>query len=103
MDDVFESICGTIISNVQNFIGKGLGWIIDSVVDHTSNISKCNPLSGSSYFKLPKESDHPKKGLINIQNINDNECFKWCLTRYLHAADQNSARITKVDNMFESE
>ena len=24
----------------------------------------------------PKELDHPKKGLINIQNIDDNECFK---------------------------
>ena len=28
-----------------------------------------NPLAGSSYIKLPKELEHPRKGLINIQNI----------------------------------
>ena len=34
---------------------KGSDWIIDSVIDHTINISKNNPLAGSSYIKLPKE------------------------------------------------
>ena len=48
----------------------------DSFIDHNINISKYNPLSGSSYIILSKEINHSKKGLINIQNINDNECFK---------------------------
>ena len=34
-------------------------------------------------MKLPKELDHPRNGLINIQNVDGNECFKWCLVRYL--------------------
>ena len=38
-------------------------------------ISKYNPLAGSSYIKLLKELDHPRKELINIQNIDGNECF----------------------------
>ena len=50
----------TIISKIKKSLGKGLGWIIDSVVDHTINISKFNPLGGSSYIKLPQELDHPK-------------------------------------------
>ena len=58
-------------------------WVIDLAIDPNINISKCNPLAGSSYVKLPKESNDPKKDLINIQNINDNECFKWCLVTYL--------------------
>ena len=41
-DDVFKSIYTTIISNIQKFLGKGSGWIIDSVIDHNINISKCN-------------------------------------------------------------
>ena len=49
---------------------------LDSVTDHTISVSKYNPLAGSSYIKLPHELDHPRKGLINIQNIDDNECFK---------------------------
>ena len=37
------------------------------------------------------------KGFINIQNINDNKCFKWWLVRYLHPADNNPVRIRKID------
>ena len=63
-DDVFKSIYSTIISNVQKYLGKGLAWIIDSVIDHVITISKDNPLAGRSYIKLPKQLDHPRKGLI---------------------------------------
>ena len=64
IDDVFKSIYSTIISNVQKYLGKDLGWIIDSVIDHAITISKDDPLAGRSYIKLPKLLDHPRKGLI---------------------------------------
>ena len=38
--------------------------------------------------------------MINIQNINHNECFKRCSVRYLNPADCNSARITIADKDF---
>ena len=38
--------------------------------------------------------------MINIQNTDDNECFKWCLVRYLNPADHHLARITKADKDF---
>ena len=98
--DVFQSIYTTIITSIQKSLGKGSGWIIDSVIDHTISISKYNPLAGSSYIKLPKELDRPRKGLINIKNTDDNECFKWCLARYLNPAVHHLARITKVDKGF---
>ena len=40
MKVTFESIYNTIISNKQKLLGKGSGWIIDSVIDHITNISK---------------------------------------------------------------
>ena len=43
----------TMVSNIQISLGKGSDWIIDSVIDHTINISKYNPLAVSSYIKLP--------------------------------------------------
>ena len=52
---------------------------IDSVIDDTISISKYNPLGRSSYIKLPKELDYTRKRLINIQNTDENECYKWCL------------------------
>ena len=97
IDDVFESIYTTIISNIQKSLGKASGCIIDLVIDHIITISKNNPLAGSRYIKLPKKLDYPRKGLINIQNIDDNECFKWSIVRYLNPADRNPARVTKAD------
>ena len=93
---MFQSIYTTIITNIQKSLGKGSGWIIDSVIDHTISISKYNPLAGNSYIKLPKELDHPRKGLINIQNIDEKECFKWSIVRYLNPANHHPARITKT-------
>ena len=101
IDDVFQSIYTTcFISNIKKSLGKGSGWIIDSVIDHTISISQWNPLAGSSYIKLPKELDHPRKEFFNIQNIDGNECFKWCLVRYLNPADHHPPRITKADKDF---
>ena len=77
-----------IISKIHKSLGKGSGWIIDPVISHTISI-----LAGCSCTKLPKELDHPRKGLINTEKFDDNECFKWCLVRYLNPADHHPARI----------
>ena len=54
IDNVFELFCSTIISNIQKSFGKGSGWVIDSVVDHTIDILNYEYLSCSSYIKLIK-------------------------------------------------
>ena len=69
MDDVFQLIYTTIITNIQKYLGKGSGWIFDSVIDHTINISKYNSLPGSSYIKLFKELDHPRNRPSSILKI----------------------------------
>ena len=71
IDDVFESIYTTIISNIQKSLGKGSGRITDSVIDGNVSISNYNPLAGSSYIKLPKELGHPRKRMIITKNINN--------------------------------
>ena len=68
IDDVFKSTHTAVKTNIQKSLGKSSGWIIDSVIDHTISISR--------YIKLPKELDNPRKGLINSQDTDDNECFK---------------------------
>ena len=44
-----------------------------------------------------------KKGFINIQNIYDNECFKWCLVRYIHHAEHTPESIREVGKDFARE
>ena len=52
----------SILQLYQKYLGKGSGWIIDSVINHNISISKYNPLAGSIYIKLPNKLDHPRKG-----------------------------------------
>ena len=40
IDEGFESIYITVISNNKKFLAKDFGWMVDSVVDHSINISK---------------------------------------------------------------
>ena len=61
IDDVFESHYVTILSNIQQSPEKIPCWITDSVIDCNTNISKYNPLAGSSYIKLPKELAFQRK------------------------------------------
>ena len=87
VDDVFQSIYNTIRLDYCSLIE-------DNII-----ISRY-PLAGSSYIKLPKELDNPRKGLINIQNIVDSECFKWSIVKYVSAPNDCPARITKADKDF---
>ena len=74
--DVFEAIYGTVLSNIQKFLGQDSSWNTDSDIDRNINILKYNPLAGSSYIKLPKELSHSRKEFINIQNTYDIKPFK---------------------------
>ena len=71
IDDVFKSIYTTIISNIQKSLGNDSGWIVDSVIDHNVSISTYNHLAGSSYIKLPKELNHPRKEWLIFKIMND--------------------------------
>ena len=59
-----------------------------------------NLLVGSSYIKSPKELDYSRTVLTYIQNIDDNEYFKWSLVRYLNPLDHHPAKMTKCDKGF---
>ena len=51
------------------------------------------PLAGSSYIPLPKFLA-ARKAIINLKN-EDDECFKWAITRTLNPVEKNSERIDK--------
>ena len=53
-------------------------------------------MSWSTYIKLPDESQHPIKELINIKT-NDNKCFLWCHVTHLNLDGVKLCRITKKD------
>ena len=83
------------INRISKWISEGSGWVIKSVNKHEINISKHKPLSGSSYLPLPEKIKNKKKATINIQNKNDNECFRWCYLAFLFPVKHNAEWISK--------
>ena len=88
-----------IMNDIHKWISEGSAWIIKSINGHYINIIKYEPLTGSSYIKLPTELQHNKHGLINLQN-KDNQCFRWCHIRHLNPRNDNPQRIKKTDKSF---
>ena len=95
LDQSFQEI----LYKIDNWINEGSGWIIEEIHNQYLNVSAYSPLIGSTCIKLPDELKHSKKGLINIQN-DDNECFLLCHVRHLNLIDKNPQRITKRDKVF---
>ena len=93
LDQSFQEI----IYRVDNWISHGSGWIVEEIRNQHLNVSSYSPLIGSTYIKLPIELQHPMKGLINIQNNDNNKCFLWCHVRHLNLVGKKLQRIRKID------
>ena len=61
----------------------------ESIPSHVKYV----PLGDSSYISLSKFLA-AKKAIINLKN-EDDECFKWAITRALNPVEKNSERIDK--------
>ena len=95
IDDVFELTYTTILWNIEKTFKKRFRlncWFSKSIIV----IFQRESLSWWQLHEITKKKDDLRKGLISLQNTNGNECFNWCLVRYLHPADCNSARITNA-------
>ena len=56
------------------------------------NTKSYKPLKGKSYIPLPTFLAN-KLAIINMKN-EDNQCFKWCITRALNPVEEHPERIT---------
>ena len=95
--DTIHVMINKIEEKICKFTRKGSGWIIKKLLDFEIKVAKYKPLRASSYIETPSKYKNPKFGLINIQNKNDNECFKWCIARSECLDEDNVHRLsTKV-------
>ena len=92
IETVISDAGNEVINRISEWISAGSGWVIKSVDKHEIDISKYKPLRGSSYLPLPEKI---KKATINIQNKNDNECFRWCHLAFLFPVKRNAEWISK--------
>ena len=78
------------------------GWVVDNVDNISIEISNDEPLAASSYISLPEELNNSMKGLINIQNHDDDKCFKCCHVRLINPKKSHHKRRTNKDKEIEA-
>ena len=99
INEVLQTSRQELMKAIGQWISEGSGWAILSVDGQYVNLTKYEPLKGSSYVKLPTELKNPKKRFINLKN-EDNECFRWCHIRYLNPQEKDPQRIKKADRRY---
>ncbi|WAQ94576.1 hypothetical protein MAR_007047 [Mya arenaria] len=92
--ETLNDINNELLKRITDWISEGSGWTIKSVDKHIITIVKYKSLRGSSYLPLPTVIKN-KKGLINIKNEKDNECFRWCHLVYIYPAQKDPQRFSK--------
>ena len=91
--EVYDRSVQTIEEKIQNFNQRGSNWRFERVLSLDIHFTDFIPLRGSTFIPLPKKI-RDKKAVINMKN-DDDQCFKWSVTRARHPVEKNSERITK--------
>ena len=79
-----------MLKSLANYQKLGSGWRLHSIEMLEIFITKFTPLEGKSYKPFPL-SIAKKKAVINMENNND-QCFKWAVTRALNPVSIKSLK-----------
>ena len=90
---IYNTFIQTIEERIQNFNQRGSNWRFQRVLSLDVHFTDFQPLRGSTFLPLPRKIA-TKKAVINMKN-DDDQCFKWSVTRSLNPVEKNSERITK--------
>ena len=91
--EVYDRSVQTIEERIQNFNQRGSNWRFQRVLFLDVHFTDFIPLRGSTFPSLPRKIAS-KKAVINMKN-DDDQCFKWSVTRSLNPVDVHPERITK--------
>ena len=81
----------TVLESFAKFERQGSNLRFSSVLSLDFHTVKYEPLGGSSYIPL-QSFLAARKAIINLKNEND-ECFKWAITRALNLVEKHSEGI----------
>ena len=85
-NELFSKMKETLLESLAKFQRQGSNWRFYSLLSLDLLTVKYVPLGGSSYIPLPKFLA-AKKAIINLKN-EDDECFKWVITRALNPVEK---------------
>ena len=90
--EMYERMIKECLERIEAFQNEGCGWKFKEVVSFDIYVDPFRPLRGSSYFGLPAKLA-AKKAIINVQNKQDNACFKWAVTSAVYRRKVHPERL----------
>ncbi|XP_052124667.1 uncharacterized protein LOC127749656, partial [Frankliniella occidentalis] len=100
-EELEEQIKGAILGVLNSYefsSGEGSQILFGYVEKLEVRVGRYCPLRGSSYLPLPKWLQHPAKGLINIQNYDDDKCFMYCVMAGIQLPVNKPERVSHYKN-----
>ena len=90
---IFDEMVEEVMVNMANYQKEGSNLQFEKVIELVVPFARYEPLRGSSFMPLPTKLQN-KKAIVNMKN-EDNECFKWCVTRALNQGKAHPERVTE--------
>ena len=81
-----------LFNHVANFLSVGSGWRFDSVQSLAISLCPYRPTIGAGSFIQSPKSLY-SKGVLNIQNLEDDFCFLWCILAQIHRVDKHAYQL----------
>ena len=93
-DENYEVMKDHALNNLERIKNMASGWRLHHIIKLVVQVTRYEPLAGNRYMIPLLRKLMGKRAIANMKN-NDNECFKWAVTRVLHPVSKDLARITK--------
>ena len=83
-DELYWSMVEKMMAVLSTFASSGSGWVVEKIIKLDVKFARYRPIRGSSYLALPHKLANCR-GLLNIRNQDDANCFNYCFVAAYHA------------------
>ena len=81
--ETFWTMVEKMMIVLTTFASNGSGWVLEIVIKVNVNFARYRHITGSSFLALPLKLKNCR-GLLNIRNHEDANCFLYCYTAAYH-------------------
>ena len=99
-DKAFWQMVEKKMSVLATFSYLGSGWTIEKVLKVNFKFARFRPIHGSSYIALPSKIANCR-GLLNVRNHEDRDCFGYCFVAAYHMYLQ--IRLDRIDRDYKTD
>ena len=83
-NELYWSMVEKMMAVLSTFGSSGSGWVVEKIIKLDIKFARYRPIRGSSYLALPHKLANCR-GLLNIRNHEDANCFNYCFVAAYHA------------------